>query len=63
MDTDNIAAATLAVCLINSNAKLLTVAADVTPAKFAAMVYLDCLEAIHAERERRHQVQLKNSGR
>lgn len=63
MDAEKLVAATLAAGLINSNPKVVMFAADVTPAKFAAMVYLDCLEAIHAEQERRRQVQLENSGR
>jgi hypothetical protein len=61
MDQDSAAAARLAAGLLS--AKLVSFAANVQPAAFAAMVYFDCLEAIHAERARRRRPALPESSR
>ena len=60
-DTDiMVVAATLASGpLVGGTAKLAS-GTKATPAQFAAMVYFDCLEAVHAERSKRHQEKIKS---
>jgi hypothetical protein len=60
-DTDiMVVAATLASGLLVGGTVKPESGTKATPAPFAAMVYFDCLEAIHAERSKRHQEKIKS---
>ncbi len=59
-DTDEMVAATLASGLLAATTAKLASGAKATPAQLAAMVYFDCLEALRAERAKRHQERVKS---